>query len=207
MSSTRGTSFTCTPGNPTTMAWVAELNTALIDTLDMIPDNLTEVRYRADGHRGVFVRPGRTVAHDQILAAYWGHLTLTPSLLSRYLLELPATSTPRGTTLPWVDAHLSCTRTTPPPYQAALLNHQCEDPTCRAEWLWPPGCQLPIMVIRSRSSLRGGSELTWNYDGYRTSGAYTLSAAEAALAQLAGRHPTPCCCGRLGPCPRNRFMP
>ena len=63
------------------------------------------------------------------------------------------------------------------------------------------------MVIRSRSSLRGGSELTYNYDSYLSSGAYTLSATDAALATLAGRRPTACGCSHPGPCPRNRYMP
>ena len=84
----------------------------------------------------VFVRDGRTVAHGRILAANWGHLTLSPALLSRYLLDLPATYTTGGIVLPYVDAHLACTRTEPQPFQAALLNHQCENPTCCAQWWW-----------------------------------------------------------------------
>ena len=63
------------------------------------------------------------------------------------------------------------------------------------------------MVAVSRSSLRGGSELTYNYDSYLTSGAYTLDAAGAALATLAGQHPTACGCSFPGPCPRDRYMP
>ena len=207
MSSTRGATFTCTPGNPVTLAWVDELNVALIDTLDLIPDGILETRLRADGLRGVFIRRGRTVAHGQVLAAYWGHLTLHPSHLSRYLLQLPDTYLAGVTVSPLVDAHLSCTRTDPPPFQAALLNHQCENPTCSAQWRWPPRGHLPIMVAVSRSSLRGGSELTYNYDSHLTSGAYTLDAAGAALATLAGQHPTACGCSFPGPCPRDRYMP
>ena len=207
MPSARGTTFTCTPGNPVTLAWVDELNAALIDTLALIPDDVLEARLRADGHRGVFIRRGRTVAHGQVLAAYWGHLTLHPPRLSRYLLQLPDTYTASGTVAPYVDAHSSCTRTEPPPYQAALLNHQCENPTCSAQWRWPSRGHLPIMVAVSRSSLRGCSELTYNYDSYLTSGAYTLGAADAALATLAGRRPTACGCSHPGPCPRNRYMP
>ena len=90
---------------------------------------------------------------------------------------------------------------------AALFNHQCERPTCCAEWQWPLHVRLPIMVIRTLSSLRGGSELTYNYDSYRPSGAYTLSASDAALASLDGRDPTPCGCAYPGPCPRDRYMP
>ena len=116
---------------------------------------------------------------------------------------MPATRTTQGTVTPYVDAHLTCTRTEPPPFQAALLNHQCENPTCCAEWLWPSHGRLPIMVIRARSSLRGGSELTYNYDSYRPSGAYTLAATDAALATLAGLRPTPCGCAGTGPSARS----
>ena len=141
------------------------------------------------------------------MVAYWGHLTLTPSRLSRYLLEMPEARTTQGTVTPYVDARLACTRAEPPPSHAALLNHRCENPTCCAEWRWPSHGRFPIMVIRARSSLRGGSELTYNYDSYRPSGAYTLDATDAALAMLAGLRPTPCCCAYPGPCPRNRYMP
>ena len=207
MSSTRGPAFTYTPGHPTTPAWARELNTALLDTLASIPDDLTETRFRPDGHRGVFIRSGRTVAHGQVMAAYWGHLSLNPPPLSRYLLEMPALRTAHGTVTPYVDAHLACTRTEPPSFHAALLNHQCERPTCCAEWQRPHRGRLPIMVIRTLSSLRGGSELTYNYDSYRPSGADTLAATDAALASLAGLRPNPCGCAYPGPCPRDRYMP
>ena len=35
----------------------------------------------------------------------------------------------------------------------------------------------------------------------------TLDAAGAALATLAGQHPTACGCSFPGPCPRDRYMP
>ncbi len=158
---------------------------------------------------GVHVRDGCTIPHGVPLVAYWGSVTVSPPVSSRYLLELlPAPLGPR-TVVPYVDAHLACLRSDPPPDLAALLNHGCEDPPLSAVWRWDAGSTLPIMVgVRvTRRSLRGGTELTYNYDAHLRSGAYTMTRAEALSLPPSAPPAQPCRCAGLALCPLDRFFP
>jgi hypothetical protein len=63
------------------------------------------------------------------------------------------------------------------------------------------------MVCTTRRSLRGGSELTYNYDAHQRSNAYTVSSDDAAVLTLLGHTFFPCRCAAPAPCPRSRFFP
>jgi hypothetical protein len=60
------------------------------------------------------------------------------------------------------------------------------------------------MVAYTRSTLRGGTELTYNYDAHLRSNAFTMDIA-TALAR--SRTDCPWRCAGLAPCPNNRFFP
>jgi hypothetical protein len=108
---------------------------------------------------------------------------------------------------PYVDAAHQCLRGDPLPTHAGLTNHQSENPTCSADWARSALCTLPVMVLRSRNTLRGGSELTYNYDSHLRDGAYTFG-PQAAADYMARCIPCfPCRCADPAPCPRNRFFP
>jgi hypothetical protein len=174
MTSIRGLLFT-TP-SADLASWTAELNASLRTVRAGLSPHLLVVRRSHLTGAGVFVRDGCTIPHGAPLVAYWGSVTTSPPASSRYLLELPAVSSGSRTILPYVDAHLACLRGDPPTDLAALLNHGCE---VAAVWHWSPTSALPIMVGVTRRSLRGGTELTYNYDAHLRSGAYTMSRAEA----------------------------
>ncbi len=123
---------------------------------------------------------------------------------SDYLLELPDLELGLGDTGLFVDAHLSCLRGDSPPDQVTLYNHQCEDPPCAGRWFYHKYSVLPIFVAYSRSTLRGGTELTYNYDAHLRSDAFTM---DFATALACGRTDCPCRCAGSGPCPNNRFFP
>jgi hypothetical protein len=58
-----------------------------------------------------------------------------------------------------------------------MLNHCCResDPTVRAVWARDPSPPLPVMVgvTRRYFRLRGGTELTYDYDAGFTFGPFT----------------------------------
>ena len=205
MSSTRGPPFTTTSADLT--SWTAELNAALHTVRAGLSPHFLVVRRSHLTGAGVFVRDGCTVPHGVPLVAYWGSVTTSPPVSSRYLLELPAVSSGPRTTLPYVDAHLACLRGDPPPDLAALLNHGCEDNSIAAVWHWSPASTLPIMIGVSRRSLRGGTELTYNYDAHLRAGAYTMSREEALRLPPSAPPPRPCRCAGLATCPLDRFFP
>ena len=72
-----------------------------------------------------------------------------------------------------------------------------------AEWRRFSFSTIPLMVCVTRDSLRGGSELTYNYDSH--SGTYTVGPEEAECRSLNGQALRPCLCSR--PCPLGRFLP
>jgi hypothetical protein len=63
------------------------------------------------------------------------------------------------------------------------------------------------MVGIARRFLRGGTELTYDYDAGFSFGPFTFDRLEAALAQSRDSRPHPCRCAGLAPCPRDRFLP
>ena len=209
MTSTRGTPFTCSHSHPVVATWADELNAALATTLaDANPAWLTHRVSEATGTgRGTYVADGFTVAHGTRLVAYWGHLTLLPSALSTYVFQLPDITHPGSTFHPSVDAGHACSRGNPPTGQAALLNHKCEDPTCSPSWAWQPTCTLPIMICTSRRPLRGGTELTYNYDAHQLHGTFTVHADDVATLPAGKLRYAPCCCASPAPCPKRRFIP
>ena len=207
MSSTRGLLFTAPPGSRTLADWADSLNLAAPGILPAYAPDRLVARFREGTGRGIFVKDGCTIAHGERLALYSGLLTLNPSFASQYLLELPPLQHGGRVLQPYLDASFQCSRTDPPPTQAALLNHKCENPTMSAQWIQPPGAAIPLMVCVSRDSMRGGSALTYNYDAHLRTEAYTVGADEAAAALLRGVALPPCLCQAPGPCPGSRFMP
>ena len=95
---------------------------------------------------------------------------------------------------------------TPSPTHAGLANHSCEQPTCAPHLLRIPGCPLSVIVLRPRHSLRGGTAITYNYDAYARTDAFTISAASATTLLAAGRACFPCRCAAPLPCPRHRYF-
>lgn len=205
MTSTRGLPFTTT--SPDLSSWTAELNTFLRTIRAGLSPHLLVVRRSHLTGAGVFVRDGCTIPHGVPLVAYWGAVTTSPPASSRYLLELPPVHSGPRIIVPYVDAHLSCLRGDPPPDHAALLNHGCEDTPLSAVWQWTPASTLPIMIGVTRRSLRGGTELTYNYDSHLRSGAYTMSREEALSLPPSAPTPQPCRCAGRAPCPCDRFFP
>jgi hypothetical protein len=204
MSSTRGPAFTSPINSPTLQTCAAELTRLLPRARPANPGSRLILRRAQHTGLGVFVKDHCTVPHGVPVAAYWGHLTDAPPPHRHYLLELPATDLGLGPTTLYVDAHRACLRGDPTPDQAALLNHCCEDPTCAGRWFYSPESALPIMVLYTRRSLRGGSELTYNYDAHQRSGAYTMDRATA----MAFCHTEfPCKCAGEAHCPLDRFFP
>ena len=208
MTSTRGPLFTTS--SPDLAPWAAQLNSFLARLRSELRSDLLEIRPSRTG-LGVFIRRGRSVCRGTRLVAFWGELTLEPHSRSRYVFELPATRLHgrRCRVRPYVDARLACLRGDPPVDQAAMLNHCCRqsDPTVRAVWARHPSSTLPIMVGEARRFLRGGTELTYDYDAGFSFGPFTLNRLEAALAQSLDPRPQPCRCAGLAPCPRDRFLP
>ena len=207
MSSTRGSHYTTPPGARALLPWASDLNRAFPEALPSSASSHLALRPREGTGRGLFIRDGYTVAHGTRLAAYSGLLTLQPDDSSRYLLELPEALLNGRVVQPYVDARLQCCRGDPPPAHAALLNHQCENPTTAAQWWWPPGSALPVMVCVSRDSLRGGAELTYNYDAHLRPGSFTVGPEAAAAALLRGAALQPCLCAFPAGCPNRRFLP
>jgi hypothetical protein len=206
MTSTRSPLFTASSRD--LAPWAAELNSFLTLLRAQLSSDVLEIRPSRTG-LGVFVRRGRSVRAGTRLVAFWGELTLNPHPRSHYVFELPRTRFRSRRVRLYVDARLACLRGDPPPDQAAMLNHCCRtsDPTIRAVWARHPSSTLPIMVGEARHFLRGGTELTYDYDAGFTFGPFTFNRLEAALAHTLNPPPQPCRCAGLAPCPRDRFLP
>ena len=207
MSSSRGPPFTASRHPPVVLQWTAECNAALPGVLRTCDTRGLVHRLSETTGLGTYVADGCTIAHGTRLVVHWGHVTPSPPASSLHVLDLPPTHHGGDMIALSVDASLSCLRGDPPVAQAALLNHKCEDPTCAASWIWSDGCTLPIMVCTSRRSLRGGSELTYNYDSHLRHGAYTLGPDEAFALALRGITTRPCLCEGPAACPRLRSFP
>ena len=204
--SSRWTNYTASRREPALQRYADELNQAFPAVLPPVAHAVTVRRAREDSLLGVFLKDGATVPHGTRLAVYWGRLTADPPDSSDYVLQLPpAPRTGRNPDI-CIDARLLCLRGDPPPTQAALLNHGCEDPPLSADSLRLPGCTLPIAVFTTRRSLRGGSELTYNYDARRRRDAFTLSPEEAASRLQLGLPCHPCRCSGTAPCPLRRHF-
>jgi hypothetical protein len=205
MSSTRG--FPFVTSSPDLAPWTDDLNELLRTVRNGLSPRLLVVRRSPFTGLGVHVKDGCTIPHGVPLVAYWGSVTVSPLASSRYLLELPPAPLGPRIVVPYVDAHLACLRSDPPPDLAALLNHGCEDPPLSAVWRWGASSTLPIMVGVTRRSLRGGTELTYNYDSHLRSGAYTMTRAESLSLPPSAPPPRPCRCAGLALCPLDRFFP
>ena len=207
MSSSRGPPFTTS--NPSLAPWTRDLNSALAILLGSLHTEFLEIRWDARTGLGTYVRPSCVVDRGQIVAAYWGQLSLDPPRTSRYVLELPPAVLDGRTVVPYIDAHLVCLRSPPQPANAAWLNHCCHEPTCYISSHWVRHSDLPLAVVKSNRRLPGGTQLTFNYDAVsRTADStFTISRQEADLWPARGARPTPCGCNNLGPCPRDRWFP
>ncbi len=206
-SSPQGGYFTASPADPILSTWAAAANAYAPYVLPASAPTRLVARPAEDSGLGVFVRDGCTIQHGDPLAAYWGHLTRRLNRTSKFVLEVPAVKHEGGHVPVFIDAHQQCSYDIPLPTHAGLLNHACEDPSCTPHLARPPGCPLPIVILKSRRSLRGGTDLTYNYDSHRRSDAYTISAADAALLASRGCPSSPCRCARPLPCPHQRFFP
>ena len=208
MSSTRGPHFWTASTSPIVQRFANELSRALPLARPTDPRALFVVRRSEHTGLGVFVKDQCTVPHGVPVGAYWGLLTDNPCTDSHYLLELPDLKLEQHGLGPclFVDAHLTCLRGDPTPDQVALFNHQCEDPPCAGRWLYSDHSLLPIFVAYTRRSLRGGTELTYNYDGHLRSEPWTYT-MDFATAVARGRTNFPCRCAAPDPCPKGRFFP
>ncbi len=137
----RRPNYTASRRNPLLQGYADELNQAFPAVLPPVAYEATVRRAREDSLLGVFIKDGATVLHGTRLrvAIYWGHLTTDPPDSSDYVLQLPPT--PRAGPAPdvCIDTRLLCLRGDPPPIQAALLNHGCEEPSLSADSLRLPG--------------------------------------------------------------------
>ena len=201
-----GEHFTADSRDPILLSWAAAGNLVAPSVLPEYAAACLVARPAEGSGLGVFMRDGCTAHHGATLAAYWGHLCRDPDPASAYLLDVPVARLGDGTTSIFIDARRQCCRPTPPPTHAGLINHACEDPSCAPYLLRLPGCPMPVVSIRTRRSLRGGTELTYNYDSHLRSGAYTVGAEEAAFLLSAGEPCVPCRCAAPLPCPQRRFF-
>jgi hypothetical protein len=208
MSSTRGPHFWTASTTPIIRQFANELSRALPLARPADPHALFVVRRSENTGRGVFVKDQCTVPHGAHVGAYWGLLTDSPCSDSHYLLELPEPNLGSDGPGPclFVDAHLACLRSDLTPDQVAFFNHKCEDPTCAGRWSYSDHSILPIFAAYTRRSLRGGTELSYNYDGHLRTEPWTYT-MDLATAVARGRTDFPCRCVGTGPCPNGRFFP
>ena len=152
---------------------------------------------------GVVVADGASVPAGTILGLYFGDICREPSS-AEYALELPHFWSGDVRFDLFVDAATSCQGPDPSPVNAAMYAHSCRDATMvlSATRLGP----LPCIVARSRSSLRGGQTLTWNYDGHGQGSAYTIDRHRRAELLAEGTAMVPCACRAPAPCPRSRWL-
>ena len=202
----RGGHFTASPGDPDLLALAVAGNSVASSVLSPAAASFLVARPAEGTGLGLYLRDQCSCPHEITLAAYWGHLTRSPNPASRYVCQYPLGSVPVTGLELCVDAHNQCRRTHPLPTHAGLANHSCEQPTCAPHLLRIPGCPLPVIVLRPRHSLRGGTAITYNYDAYSRTDAFTISAASAATLLAAGRACFPCRCAAPLPCPRHRYF-
>jgi hypothetical protein len=184
--------------------WVAALNLKLRrkhpELFDHSRDTMLEVVPKGASGLGVVVRRDVHwhIPDGTVLGAYGGCVGNCLGA-DDYTLEMPRVRRQGRTYRIAVSAASEARRGTDP-VQAGLYNHACTRTTLRGEWfkVGPLSC----LLFKARGRLRGGTELTWNYDGGRKKGAFTLSRAEAAERPAA----RPCRCAGSDDCPAGRFF-
>ena len=202
----RGGFFTASPGDADLLALAGAGNSAALSVLPPSAASLLVAPPAEGTGLGLYLRDQCSCPHEITLAAYWGHLTRNPNPASRYVFQYPPGSVPAAGLDLCVDAHNQCRHQIPLPTHAGLANHSCEQPTCAPHLLRIPDCPLPVIVLRPRHSLRGGSAITYNYDAHSRTDAFTISAASAATLRANGRTCFPCRCANPLPCPHNRYF-
>ena len=159
-------------------------------------DKMLEVVPKGASGLGVDVKKGVSIPKGTVLGAYFGCLG-TRLGNDDYTVEMPPVRHVGRTYRIDVSAAREARRGTDP-VQAGLYNHACKSTTLRGEWF---KCgPLSCLLFKARRRLTGGMQLTWNYDGGRKTGAFTLSRAEAAERPAA----RPCRCA--GPDDRRFFF-
>ena len=152
---------------------------------------------------GVVLADGACVPAGALLGLYFGDICREPSF-AEYALELPHFWSGDERLDLFVDAAASCQGPDPSPVNVAMYAHSCRDATMAlsATRLGP----MPCIVARSRSALRGGQALTWNYDGHSQGSAYTIDRHRRAELLAEGTAMVPCACRAPAPCPRSRWL-
>ena len=180
--------------------WAAVLNAGLRrkhpELFDGSRDKMLEVVPKGASGLGVDVKKGVSIPKGTVLGAYFGCLG-TRLGNDDYTVEMPLVRHKRRAYRFAVSAAREARHGTDP-VQAGLYNHACAGTTLRGEWF---KCgPLACLLFRARGRLSGGTQLTWNYDGGRKKGAFTLSRAEAAVRPDA----RPCRCAGSAACPAGR---
>ncbi len=140
-----------------------------------------------------------SISKGTTLGAYGGNICACLGA-DDYTVEMPLVRHDRRANQFAVSAAREALRVTDP-VQAGLYNHACQGTTLLGEWF--KCCPLSCLLFRARGRLSGGTQLTWNYDGRRKKGAFTLSRAEAAVRPAT----RPCrCAGSNASCPAGRFL-
>ena len=179
--------------------WVAEMDAKLHakhpELFDGSREAMLEVVPIRGSGLGVFVRRNVSIPKDTILGAYGGNIGACLGA-DDWTVEMPLVRHKRRAYRLAVSAAREARRGTDP-VQAGLYNHACQGTTLRGEWF---RCgPLSCLLFKARGRLSGG---TWNYDGGRNKGAFTLSRAEAAVRPDA----RPCRCAGSDACPAGRFF-
>ena len=128
MSSTRGRPFETASADPIVAIWTGQLNEHYSSLRPFLTGTGLVVRPSQETGLGLYVADGASHPHGVMLAAYIGHVTADPSSHLAALALPPA---------PWFDRELDLFVDAGPllrrgdllPTNAALANHQCEDPT------------------------------------------------------------------------------
>ena len=146
---------------------------------------------------------GASAPAGSLLGLYFGDICREPSS-AEYALELPHFWSGAERLDLFVDAAASCQGPDPSPVNAAMYAHSCRDATMvlSATRLGP----MPCIVARSRTDLRGGQALTWNYDGHGQGSAYTIDRHRRAELLADGVAMVPCACRSPTPCPRSHWL-
>ena len=182
--------------------WVAEMDARLHaehpELFDGSREDMLEVVPIRGSGLGVFVRRNVSIPKGTLLGAYGGNIGACLGA-DDYSVAMPLVRHKRRAYRFAVSAAREARHGTDP-VQAGLYNHACAGTTLRGEWF---KCgPLSCLLFRARGRLSGGTQLTWNYDGGRKKGAFTLSRAEAAVRPDA----RPCRCAGSAACPAGRYF-
>ena len=192
---------------PDLAAWGAEADDLTPSLLSSVLDSRSRSIVRLHEHPatgwGVVLADGASVPTGALLGLYFGDICREPSS-AEYPLELPHFWSGDDRLDLFVDAAASSQGPDPSPVNAAMYAHSCRDATVAlsATRLGP----MPCIVARSRSALRGGQALTWNYDGHIQGSAYTIDRHRRAELLAEGVAMVPCTCRAPALCPRSRWL-